>query len=100
MIAIWLPMLGGDSRSAWDSHVLDDPRVVEFWDGNRIAGTWFANHDIGGVTSPGYVVWDAYYASANTAAWTSAPTGLLASGSDIIDNTRGLEQHLIPLLAT
>jgi hypothetical protein len=98
VIAIWLPMLAGDARSSWDSHVLDDPRVVQFWDGKRIAGTWFANHDIGGITSPGYVVWDAYYAFPKTAAWTSAPTDLLVSGSDIIDNTRGLEQRLLPLL--
>ena len=38
MFAIWLPMLAGDSRSAWDSNVLDDPRVIDFWDGDRIAG--------------------------------------------------------------
>jgi hypothetical protein len=98
VIAIWLPMLAGDSRSAWDRHVLDDPRVVSFWDGDRIAGTWFANHDIGGITAPGNVVWDAYYAFPKAATWTSAPTGLLASGSDIIDNTRPLEQRLLPLL--
>jgi len=28
----------------------------------------------------------------------SRPSGALASGSDIIDNTSGLEQHFIPLL--
>jgi len=31
--------------------------------------------------------------------WYEDPSGVLASGSDIIDNTNGLEQHFIPLLA-
>ena len=30
--------------------------------------------------------------------WRGEPSGRLASGSDIIDNTDGLEQHFIPLL--
>lgn len=96
--AVWLPMLGGDSRSAWDSHVLDDPRVVSFWDGGRITGRWFADHSIGGLGSPGSVVWDAYFAFPKGARWTSTPDRVLASGSDIIDNTTGLEQRFIPLL--
>jgi hypothetical protein len=28
----------------------------------------------------------------------SEPSGVLAGGSDIIDNTGGLEQHFVPLL--
>jgi hypothetical protein len=36
-------MLAGDSRSAWDSNVLNDPRVIEYWDSDRIAGKWFAD---------------------------------------------------------
>ena len=98
MIAIWLPMLGGDSRSAWDSHVLDDPRVTEFWDGGRIAGSWFAQQQLGGLGGPGDIVWDAYYAFTKAASWRSKPTGLVASGSAIIDNTDGLDKHFIPLL--
>ena len=47
VFAIWLPMLAGDSRSAWDSNVLNDPRVKEFWDGDRIAGKWFADKQLG-----------------------------------------------------
>ena len=93
-------MLAGDSRSAWDSHVLDDPRVSEFWDGNRIVGKWFADKRIGGLAQPGWIAWDAYYAFPSNSTWTSQPSGTLAAGSDIIDNVSGLEHNFIPLLST
>jgi hypothetical protein len=94
-------MLAGDSRGAWDSHVLDDPRVISLWDGERVAGSWFGDHPISGLSlsPPGSVVWDAYYAFGKRSRWDTAPTGLLAAGSNIIDNTGGLEQHFIPLFA-
>jgi len=91
-------MLAGDSRGAWDPHVLDDPRVVSFWDRSRLAGKWFADHSTGGLGSPGDVVWDAYLAFGKGSRWQREPSGLVASGSDIIDNTSGLEQHFIPVL--
>jgi hypothetical protein len=91
-------MLAGDSRAAWDSHVLDDPRVSEFWDGNRIAGTWFAEQRIGGLAQPGQIAWDAYYAFPASSTWKTQPSRVLASGSDIIDNVSGLQRHFIPLL--
>ncbi len=91
-------MLAGDSRSAWDSHVLDDPRVSEFWDGNRIAGKWFADQRIGGLGQPGWIAWDAYYAFPASSTWTRQPSKVLASGSDIIDNVSGLERRFLPLL--
>ena len=98
--AIWLPILPGDSRGAWDAHVLDDPRVVSLWDGSRLAGKWIANRSLGGLGGPGNIVWDAYYAFAGNARWRGEPSGLLAAGSDIIDNTNGLEQHFLPLLTS
>jgi hypothetical protein len=93
-------MLAGDSRGAFDAHVLDDPRVVSLWDGSRLAGRWFADRSLGSLGGPGNVVWDAYYAFAKDARWQGEPNGLLAAGRDIIDNTSGLEQHFVPLLAT
>ena len=98
MFAIWLPMLAGDSRSAWDSNVLDDPRVHEYWDSDRIAGRWLADKQLGGLGGAGSIVWDAYYAFPSTADWQSKPNGLLAAGSDIIDNVGGLQEHFLPLL--
>jgi hypothetical protein len=96
--AIWLPMLAGDSRGAWDRHVLDDPRVVSLWDGSRLAGKWFADHSLGRLGGPGSIAWDAYFAFGANAQWRSEPSGLLAAGSDIIDNTSGLQRRFVPLL--
>lgn len=92
-------MLAGDSRSAWDSHVLDDPRVVSLWDGNRIAGRWFADHQTGAIGSPGDIDWDAYFAFPSDSRWQSEPSKLLTAGSDIIDNTDGLTRRFAPLLS-
>jgi hypothetical protein len=96
--AIWLPMLPGDDRSAWDGGVLDDPRVVSLWDGSRIAGRWFADQRTGELAAPGDVLWDAYLAFDESAAWRGEPTGLVAAGSTIIGETSGLEDHFVPLL--
>ena len=86
-------MLAGDSRGTWDRHVLDDPRVVSLWDGSRLAGKWFADHSLGRLGGPGSIVWDAYFAFGANARWRSELSGLLAAGSDIIDNTSRLQQR-------
>jgi hypothetical protein len=92
-------MLPGDSRSAWDSHILDDPRAVSLWDGERIAGTWVGDHTIGGLGGGGgYPVWDAYLAFRSSARWQNTPTEVVASGSPIIDHTGGLDDRFVPLL--
>ena len=91
-------MLDGDSRSAWDSNVLNDARVIDFWDGGRIAGKWFADKQLGGLGGPGSIVWDAYYAFPSSSTWTNEPSRLLTAGSDIIDNVSGLEHNFNPLL--
>lgn len=94
-------MLSGDSRGAIDRTILDDPRVVSFWDPHRVSGTWFGAHPVAGLAGGGggYVVWDAYYAFRRSASWrTSLPRGAVAAGSDIIGNTDGLTRSFIPLL--
>jgi hypothetical protein len=48
--AVWLPMVWSDTRRAWESRVLADPRVIHLWDEQRITGQWFAEH-IGGIAA-------------------------------------------------
>ena len=95
--AIWVPMLYA-RRHDWDAHVLDDPRVVNLWDGSLLLSRWVGDHSIGGRGKPGDVIWDAYYAFGQHSRWRSEPNQVLVTGSTIIDNTSGLEQHFIPLL--
>jgi hypothetical protein len=98
VLAIWLPMLAGDSRDAIDPRMFDDPRVTSFWDPRRIAGNWFAEHAVGGLGGDGVTVWDAFYGFRGTARWAATPTGVVATGSDIIGNTAALERSFVPLL--
>ena len=98
MLAIWIPILAGDDRGSVDAHVLDDPRVTSFWDGDRVAGTWLAEHRIGKLSEPGSVVWDAYFAFGPQANWQATPDHLVATGSTIIDTTDGLSSHFLPLM--
>ncbi len=92
MIAIWLPMLAGDSRSAWPKGMFTDARVTSFWDGDRLSGSWLADHQTGGLSAPGSIVWDAYLAFGPKARWIDAPSEPTVAGSDIIGHTAGLEQ--------
>ena len=96
MLAIWEPILAGDSRSAIDRRMFDDPRVQTFWDPHKISGAWFGNHPIGSLA--GGVIWDAYYAFKRTATWQRLPSGVVATGSDIIGNTDRLKRAFVALL--
>jgi hypothetical protein len=100
VFAIWEPMLYGDSRGAIDRTILDDPRVISFWDPHKISGTWFANHAVDGLGGGGgYLAWDAYYAFQASASWHHPePSGAVAAGSDIIGNTSALAHRFVPLL--
>jgi hypothetical protein len=91
-------MLAGDERSAWPRAMFDDSRVTNVWDGNRIAGKWFAQHETGGLGGPGSIVWDAYLAYGPGVRWESLPTEPVVAGSDIIANTDRLRSRFIPML--
>src|SRR5216684_779837 len=67
--------------AGWDAcFVVNDEQVVL----GRLGRTALAG-------APGDIVWDAYLAFGKTSRWGSEPSGVLASGTDIIDNTSGLE---------
>jgi len=92
--AVWFSMLPGDARSAWEDGVLADPRVVEFWDEERIVGEWFA----GQVEGYHGIVWDAYYLYGPEARWDSAPSPLIGSGVPVYHVREALEAQILPLL--
>ncbi len=93
-------MLNGDGKGDIDTHVLDDPRVTNLWDGDRVIGRWLADKRVGSIGEPGNVVWDAYFAFGGESRWTDVPSGLLAAGSTIIDETDALDTRFIPTLVT
>jgi hypothetical protein len=90
-------MLAADSRSDVDPGLLDDSRVTQFWDEERVIGRWLAETGVGGPSYSG-VVWDAYYVFGPNVAWNDRPAPLAGFGSPVISSTRSLETRLARLL--
>lgn len=80
--AVWLPMLGPDDRTRVRTSLLDDFRVRQFWDGDRIVGSWFGRLDGSERTA-----WDVFFAYGPDAAWDERPGPLEAWGFPIIQHT-------------
>ena len=76
---VWFDILPGDSRQLVDTRVLNDPRATNYYDPNRIVGSWFA--DRGGEQG---IVWDTYFLYGPDASWTAEPQPLLSSGRSVI----------------
>ena len=82
-------MLGADSREDWDSKVLDDPRVVHFWDQRARTGRWFGDH----VAGRG-LAWDAFFLYGPDATWVETPEPLASTGRTIIHQHEKLKADL------
>jgi hypothetical protein len=88
-------MLPGDARQEWDNHLLNDPRVIHLWDGEKLSGQWFAKQE----RRPGFIQWDAYYLFDRGARWDDQPAKLLGSGRTVIGHSRDLKREINPFLA-
>lgn len=93
-------MLPTDERSEWDPSIFDDPRAANFWDEDRVLGTWLAGRDEFEAGRLGPIVWDAYFLFGAGVEWDATPGQPLASGSPVIGATSKLETALAPLLET
>ena len=94
---IWFSTLAGDSRSAWKSGAMPDPRVTNLWDEQRIVSQWFSKYVDG---DEGYL-WDAYYLYGSDARWENTDTkssALISSGGTILGKRDQLEASILPLL--
>ena len=83
---VWFDVLSADSRSLVDRRVLNDRRVTNYYDPNRLVGSWFAEHS----TGAGGIVWDAYFLYGAAATWTSEPQPLLSRGGTVIGSSAEL----------
>jgi hypothetical protein len=92
--AVWLLMVWSDTRRAWESSVLADPRVTHLWDEKRTTGQWFAEH------IEGYrgISWDTYYAYGPEARWDLTPSPLLSQGRTIYYQRLALQKSFLPFL--
>jgi len=92
--AVWLPMLGGDSRERWNGSTMPDTRVVHYWDGERTIGQWFAK-EIDGYEG---IAWDTYYLYGPDAIWKTVPSPLVGSGGPIYYEQESLKKQISILL--
>jgi hypothetical protein len=90
---VWFNMLAGDSRDLVDRRVLNDPRVTNFYDPNRVVGSWFAEHSDQG----GGIIWDAYFLYGPDASWSAEPGPVLSSGGTVISSSSDLAAAFLRL---
>ena len=81
--AVWLNQRSTDAKSEIDKSILEDPRVTQYWDGEGITGTHFAETDLGGLGYSGFV-YDVYYVFGQDAKWTDEPGPLASSGAPVL----------------
>jgi hypothetical protein len=92
--AVWLPMVPGDTRRAWERSVLADPRVIHLWDEKRTTGQWFAEH----IERYRGISWDIYYVYGPEARWDLTPSPLLSKGRPVYGQRDELRTSILPLL--
>ena len=80
--AVWLNQRSTDAREEIDESILADPRVTQYWDGEGITGTYFADADLGGLGYSGFV-YDVYYVFGAAATWADVPGPLEGSGGPV-----------------
>jgi polyisoprenoid-binding protein YceI len=120
--AIWFPtvaenLLPGAINPKWDPGTLTDPRVIHFWDPQRVASIWLAGHqDYKGPQRSalartvdgliwGKAIWDTYFLYGPQAKWDESLSGLMISGFPIayhwgdIRRTLGIKRQLVEITA-
>lgn len=95
--SVWLPMLPGDRRSAWNPKLLSDRRVTHYWDGGaKVVGAWFRDHlaelDKTGAEGHDFMrgafgnkraAWDVYFLFGPDAVWEEIPAPLISWGRPV-----------------
>ncbi|HUQ21493.1 MAG TPA: hypothetical protein VM049_00605 [Gaiellaceae bacterium] len=81
--AVWLNQRSTDARDEIDASILDDRRVTQYWDGEAVTGTYFADSDVAGMGYAGFV-YDVYYVFDPQAAWDEDPQPVAAAGGPVL----------------
>lgn len=94
MYVVWFDMMPGDSEGLVDRKVLNDHRVTNYYDPDRLVGAWYAQH----VDETVGIVWDAYYLYGPTATWDSVPAPQVSSGGTVIGSSSDLAAAIAKLV--
>jgi hypothetical protein len=90
--AVWLPFLGG-TKDAIDTEILGDPRVLHYWDGDRLTSDWF-----GESVFDGFLAWDVYLLYGPDARWGDTPGEPVSAGGTVIGQSERLRDDMSALL--
>jgi hypothetical protein len=71
-----------DEKDEIDRSILSDVRVTQYWDGDGVTGTYFAETDLGGLGYSGFV-YDVFYVFGPDATWDPEPAPLAGSGGPV-----------------
>jgi hypothetical protein len=96
---VWLPAMGGDTRSAWRSTTMPDPRVTHVWDEKWVVPDWFV-HKLDGPRAH-TILGDAYILYGPQSHWddiSTAPDDLIGRGATIQGAFADLQAEITPLL--
>ena len=95
---VWFSMIPSDARSRWNwtGGILDDPRVLHYWDEKKRVGRFYADKDP--ESNDPDVVWDAFYLYGGDAKWIERPDRELATGITVRNEFDTLKTALLPLL--
>ena len=91
VFAVWLNQRATDARDTIDPSILADPRVTQYWDGEGITGTYFADADVAGMGYAGFV-YDVYYVFPADAVWEDEPKPSAAGGPVLYEGEKLLAE--------
>ncbi len=96
MYAVWFNVLPGDSVGEWNSEILTDRRVTEYWDPDGVVGRWFGDRrdELDLRFLGGHLVWDASLLFGPDASWQALPEPLEHFGYTVIADSDELEDRL------
>ena len=91
-------MIPTDARSRWNwtGGILEDPRVLHYWDEKKKIGRFYAGKDP--ESDDPDVVWDTFYLYGSDAKWIAKPDRELATGMTVRSEFDTLKNALMPLL--
>lgn len=98
--AVWFNMFWGDEQSKWPGDILNDDRVLQFWDEEKIAGRWFEKKvSKQGGKGEDRIEWDAYFLYGPNASWPkNGVPELVSRGRTIVATRAQLKKDLAKLI--
>ncbi|MFP6583577.1 MAG: hypothetical protein VCD00_13625 [Candidatus Hydrogenedentota bacterium] len=85
-------MVATDKKSRWKTSLLDDKRVVHYWDEEKVLGIWIEEHV--STKHLGPIDWDSFYLFDGDGVWADDFEGLKASGTPVIAETESLQKGI------